>query len=157
PARGSPGDPLTWVVQDQRNLGVLFPLELQQGVTLQRPPLQITASLPAGNEAYRFQVLQDKRYTFLVSSVSLPPGMRLTITDVSGNPEPARTFKTLQVITVRAVLKTGSYIIHVSGWSATAGFSIKIIIDSALEPAPPLTVGPGPAVPLRSLTDVPPP
>jgi len=36
PARGSPGDPLTWVVQDQRNLGVLFPLELQQGVTLQR-------------------------------------------------------------------------------------------------------------------------
>ncbi|HEV3115482.1 MAG TPA: Ig-like domain-containing protein, partial [Gemmataceae bacterium] len=157
PPRGSPNNPLSWVVQDQRNIGILFPAELQQGVTLQRPPVAGAINPVGAIEAYQIQVLQNTRYTFTLSSTSLPPGIRLTITNASGIPQPSSALKTRQGIAVRAVLVAGSYTIHVSGWSAQAGFSIKIDIDSAFEPAPPLTVGAAPAVPLRGLTGVLPP
>jgi hypothetical protein len=157
PPRGSPNDPLTWAVQDQRNIGVLFPAELQQGVSLQRPPLTGSVTGIATTEAYQIQVLQDTRYTFTLSSTILPPGIRLTIADAAGITVPGRAIRSGAGLTLRVGLTPGIYTIHVSGWSPKAGFSIKIFIDFAFEPAPPLTVGAAPAVPLRGLTGVVPP
>jgi hypothetical protein len=157
PPRGSPNDPLTWVVPDQRNIGILFPAELQKGVTLQRPSVTGSVTSIAASEAYQIQVLQPTRYSFLFSSTVLPPGLRLTISNAAGTTLPARSVRSGLGLTLTAVLAPGTYTIHVSGWSPKAGFSIKILIVSAFEPAPPLTVGAAPAVPLRGLTGVLPP
>src|SRR5207248_6387150 len=57
----------------------------------------------------------------------------------------------------RTTLLPGVYTLHVSGWSPSAGYKVRLTIGRAQEPAPPLTVGSGPAIPLRSLTGVLPP
>src|SRR5207253_5875507 len=155
PSRGSSQGPRTWIVHDQQNIGPLFPTELQNVVTLVQPA-SATASASAP-ESFEVQLTQTKRYTLTLTSSVLPAGVQLSLTDSAGNLVKGRVTRTATKIAIIAVLAADVYTIHVSGWSAKAGFSVKISIDLAAEAAPPLTIGPGAGVPLRSLAGVAPP
>jgi len=119
-------------------------------------PASATASASAP-ESFEVQLTQTKRYTFTLTSSVLPAGVQLSLTDSAGNLVKGRVTRTATKIAIIAVLAADVYTIHVSGWSAKAGFSVKISIDLAAEAAPPLTIGPGAGVPLRSLAGVAPP
>ncbi|HEV3117356.1 MAG TPA: Ig-like domain-containing protein, partial [Gemmataceae bacterium] len=152
PSRGSSQGPRTWIVHNQQNIGPLFPTELQHVVTLVQPA-SATLSAPT-TDAFQVQLTQNKRYTFSLTSSVLPPGMQFSVTDSSGTPVKGRVARSPGKIVIIALLSPDVYTIHVSGWSAKAGFSVNISIDLAAEAAPPLTIGPGAGVPLRSLAGV---
>ena len=69
------------------DLGVLFPHELQAGITLDRAASTNQESdAPASGDQFRFQVLQDRVYSFLLAGADLPAGIQLSLTDDSGDP-----------------------------------------------------------------------
>ena len=85
PERGVGGNPLAWSDQEPNNdtqnpqdLGVLFPRELATGVTISRtcPPDPSQAPQDTA-DVYRFQILQDKIYTFTLWRRKPAPRRRL--------------------------------------------------------------------------------
>ena len=127
-----------------QNLGVLFPHDLQSGVTV------VSNADPGRTEtsdSYSFQVLQDQNYFFFLTGSA---GVSLTLRDADGN-----------VITTAArpdgsqfaVLHAGTYVVDMSGWNpATAGtiaYRLRIALGSAAENPPALTTGAAPAIRLR--------
>jgi hypothetical protein len=138
-----------------QDLGVLYPHDLQSGVTIVRAadPSRADAS-----DSYRFQVLQDQNYFFALTGAA---GLALTLRDDAGN-----------LITTApqtgggqlAVLHAGSYVVTVGGWtSATASgtaYQLRIKLGGSGENPPPLTVGPAPALRSRlapTASEAPPP
>ena len=127
-----------------QNLGILFPDELQSGVTIVRAADPTRAD---STDSYTFQVLQDQSYFFFLSGI---PGLALTLQDADGNlirtaAQPGGS--------QLAVLSAGTYTITVSGWTpATAGstaYQLRIVLGSARENPPPLTTGAAPAIRTR--------
>jgi hypothetical protein len=130
PARGSGTDPLTWNVQGQQDLGVLFPNELRRGVHLVRGPLGNGGSPPPGGvDSYQFQVLQSKLYNLVLTSRVLPRGLKLKILDSTGQPVHASSFRLGGVMLTRVDLPAGSYTIQLQGWAPGAGYTLTLALD----------------------------
>jgi hypothetical protein len=158
PARGTAGDPLLWSDQEPndtvaapQDLGVLFPHELQAGVTVARDFTAAPASAPADTaDYYRFAVLQGETYVFILNGTDLPDDVALSLLDASGNPVPA-TLSFGEAIL--AQLDPGTYEVGVSGWTAdtaaTLAYQLDIGIGASGDNPPPLTIGPAPALRLR--------
>jgi hypothetical protein len=158
PPRGSSTDPLTWFVQGQQDLGVLFPNELAKGVHLVHSPLAGGTSQPPGSvDSLQIQLLQKKPYIFLLTSTSLPRTLTLKVLDDLGNPLRCVPRRILGGIKLVEVLAPGTYTILVQGWSPAAGYTLTVSIAQAMEPIPPLTVGPRPSIRIRHTEVSPPP
>jgi Bacterial Ig-like domain len=126
-----------------QNLGILFPDQLQSGVTIVRAA---DPSRADSSDSYTFQVLQNQSYFFLLSGVS---GLALTLDDANGNAIRTSAQPGGRV----AILAPGTYTVTVSGWTpATApatAYQLRIVLTGAGENPPPLTTGAAPAIQLR--------
>ena len=72
-----------------QDLGVLFPDELQAGVTVIRGPQTDTGTEDASTEdVYVIQLLQSQHYSFALSGNNLPPGAQVTLSDAAGRSIP---------------------------------------------------------------------
>ena len=124
-----------------QDLGVLFPDELQSGVTIVRAadPLRADSS-----DSYTFQVLQTQNYFFFLSGAA---GLALTLHDQNGNPI---TTAAQPGGALLAVLQAGTYTVTVSGWTpATApstAYQLRIVLGGSGENPPSLTTGAAPAI-----------
>ncbi len=134
------------------DLGVLFPHELQAGITLARNPggNEATSSFGGGDE-FQFQVLQSQTYCFFLTGSDLPAGIQLSLTDDAGNPIPCGSIQDGQVLL--ADLAPGKYRIEVSGWDPSLGSAVAYQLHFGLQCAadnpPPLVSGPAPALVLN--------
>jgi hypothetical protein len=163
PARGSNGDPQQWLYQSPgpgraapQNLGVLFPDELQGGVSITHEVSGALKTMAAASDAYQFQVLQSREYIFLLQGAagSPPgPGLSVTLLDAAGRIVPTTTEGDGQG--VKAVLSAGVYVARVAGWAG--GYQVTLSLGGAGENPIPLTVGPAPALTLQLLNSAPPP
>jgi hypothetical protein len=85
--QGTSGNPLLRVDQEPNDslfgpqvLGVLFPHELQTGVTVTRDFTADPATALADRaDYYQFQVLQNKTYAFVLNGAGVPPGVGLSL------------------------------------------------------------------------------
>src|SRR5262249_55533787 len=72
-----------------QDLGVLFPDELQAGLTVRRGPGSGAGAASAPTEDdYVIQILQNQYYSFMLSGDALPDGTRVTLTDATGQAVP---------------------------------------------------------------------
>ena len=131
------------------DLGVLYPHELQAGITLDRAASGNQESVPsASGDQYRFQVLQERLYSFLLTGDDLPAGIQLTLTDDSGNPVEGAFLDQGQILPLE--LSPGTYRIQVSGWDPSLGndvaYQLQLTLQSVFGNPPPLVSGPAPAL-----------
>jgi hypothetical protein len=165
PARGTGTNPLLWSdtepnddLAHPQDLGVLFGLELQSGVTLERDFTQNVTSAPADTaDYYQFQVLEMKSYFFNFASASLPAGAEATLFDATGTP----------VLIARqpgsagfsANLQPGTYILKIGDWATSDAASVtySLVIDLGSNPDHfvPLTAGPAPAINIQLVAPTP--
>ncbi len=150
--RGSNGNPQLWLATEPNDtqlspqiLGVLFPDELQSGVTVQR-----TASQPTpvhGADYFEFQVLQSRQYFLTLQETGLPTGVLPMLTDASGNP--ITGIPQGRGGAIRFDLTAGTYIVSV-GWSpnpaSSVGYTLSLSLASGGDSPPALTTGPAPAI-----------
>jgi hypothetical protein len=174
PVRGTNfAQPLVWTdhggntsPKTPQDLGVLFPLELQQtsvidpatgnvnlvgGVTITRDFAAQPPSAGDSADYYRFQVLQTTRtYGFNFSATGLPPGVHVTLTDAAGNsyPNPDQ---------LPPLLDPGTYTVGITGLPASLkgtdphSYRLVITVAESQENPPALNLGPAPAVRLQLL------
>jgi hypothetical protein len=132
-----------------QNLGVLFPDELEAGVTIVRSP-QSGASLASSTteDTYRIQLLQSQNYSFNVSSDNLPAGTQVTLSSASGQSVPLLMSNDGHAFF--APIVAGTYTVTVSGWTADQSASIfyhlTMVLVGQQDNAPPLVDGPAPAL-----------
>jgi hypothetical protein len=161
--RGSSGSPTLW--QDQgpndtfdnpQDLGPLFPLELANGVTIQRDLGTETADTA---DYFRFAVLQSQAYFIsLTNTIGLASDALPEVFDAAGNLVDAVP----QVDgTVQVSLDPGTYVLCVQGWSsdqaANVSYTATLTLQGAPEQPTPLTTGPTPALRIRLDNGVTPP
>ncbi len=154
PARGISGnmtDGYTFLAQPAegipQNLGVLFPDELQAGVTINRLPENGTSPAPPSiSDQYIVQLLQNQTYSFSLSGSFLPVGAQVTLTNEAGQPVPLLASYSGQDFF--APLAAGTYTVTVNGWTAgqSANVSYQLTMDlvGQQDNAPPLVAGPAP-------------
>jgi hypothetical protein len=134
------------VLQPQ-NLGVLFPNELQTGVTVVRD-FTMDPAIAATDSAdyFEFQVLQNRPYSFILSGANLPANAQLQLYDTAGNPVSATITQNGEVLSAQP--GPGTYVVSVS-WASgqvnSGGYQLGISQGTSPDNPPPLTVGPGPA------------
>jgi methionine-rich copper-binding protein CopC len=130
-------------------IGVLFPDELQAGVTITRGPESGTSPASSSTEDdYVIQLLQNQYYSFTLNGDDLPDDIQVTVTDASGQSIPL-----LQAFggdVFFGPLVAGTYTIAVGGWPAgqSANVSYQLILNlfGSEDNAPPLVDGPAPAL-----------
>ncbi len=156
PVAGSNGNPLLWLDQEPNDvlaqpqqLGVLFPHELQTGVTLKRDFTNDPAGAPSDTaDYYQFEVLQSRGYFFALTGSGLPTGTRPELFTAAGN----AVFTTGGAVRL-AYLTPGTYFVRVVGWTAVEAanvtYQLRITLGGSQENPTPLTAGPAPAYRLR--------
>jgi methionine-rich copper-binding protein CopC len=161
PTRGTPGNPQLWLDQEPNNalaaaqqLGVLFPRDLNLGVTLVRNLTNQQTTVSDTADYYQFQVLQNREYIFTLSGSGLPQGTRPKLFNATGTPIYALPQGTNSV---RVTLPPGIYEVSVGGWSSAKAAQVKYQLRISLTLSPdnptPLTTGPAPAIRLRLASD----
>ncbi len=163
---GPSAPPLVWTDQEPnddvlspQDLGLFFAQELHAGVTAVRDFTGATSAAPADSaDYYRFEVLQNRTYVFLLDGPDLPPGVGLSLFDAAGNPVPATIRDTGDGI--QAQLAPGVYVVGVSLWdtgqAGAVAYRLRIGLGETGDNPPPLTVGPRP-LSATSLVGVAPP
>jgi hypothetical protein len=162
PVRGTPGNPTAWLVQqpsddfaNPQNMGTLFPMDLQNGVTITRP----ASANPVGNVAgamdyYQFTVLQSQDYLIsLPSSTGLPGGTAPAIWCSNGAPVSSLPQGPGAIF---VQLDPGTYVVGVN-WgpksSSAVSYQLQIDMLGSAEPAVALTTGPAPILSVRLASD----
>jgi methionine-rich copper-binding protein CopC len=123
---------------------VLFPHELQAGITLER-------NVASGIDSFTVDLLQDQSYFFTLSGGS---DLQLTLAGDGGSVEIAPQGEGAYL----ALLRAGVYVVEVSG--PAGPYQLHITLGGNNENPPPLTVGPAPALRFRlapALASAPPP
>ena len=134
------------------DLGVLFPHELQAGITVARDASWDQGQeLPRVEDQYRFQVLQQQTYGFSLAGRDLPDGIKITSTDDAGNALTVSSSSDGRGVTVD--LGPGTYRISIGGWdpsvSPSVGYQLRMGLIGSSDNPPPLVTGPTPALQLR--------
>jgi methionine-rich copper-binding protein CopC len=128
-----------------QDLGVLFPRELQAGVTVTRGP-ESDAGPGTTEDDYVIQILQNQQYFFTLSGDNLPAGAQVTVRDASGLSIPLLVSGDGDVFF--GPLAAGTYTVAVGGWaagkSATVSYQLNMILAGQQDNAPPLVNGPAP-------------
>jgi methionine-rich copper-binding protein CopC len=132
-----------------QDLGVLFPRELQAGVTVIRGPGSVTSPATGATEDdYVIQLLQSQQYFFALSGGDLPASAQVTVRDASGQTIPLIVSGEGDVFF--GPLAAGTYTVAVGGWtagqSATVAYRLNIMLAGQQDDAPPLVDGPAPAL-----------
>jgi methionine-rich copper-binding protein CopC len=132
-----------------QNIGLMYPDELQAGVTILRYPVSPTAAgADATQDSYTFRVMESQYYTIGLIGSDLPAGTQLSMTDGSGDPVPLGFPSGPQQYT--PFLSPGTYTISVGGWTAGAGaglsYQLLVSLGTQQDNAPPLTDSPAPAI-----------
>ena len=154
PVRGSAAGATTWLngaandsAETAQSLGVLFPHELQNGVTVSRNAT--TNALQSSDTAdhFRLELLQSRTVVFSLQNTGSASGARLEVLDANGQP---RSLLSLADGTLRlGFLPTGTYTLRATGWTADnfgdVTYDISIRLLGASENPTPLTVGAAPA------------
>jgi hypothetical protein len=137
--------------QHAQDLGALFPISLSNGVAITR---DATAGATGTEADYTFRVLQSRDYSLVISGSNLPPGIRFNLLDASGqvvavylynlnqNPGPIR-------------LDAGTYTLQMLWDSGVGNYTVTISVPGSPENPVSLTVGSGPALRARLLTNGP--
>jgi hypothetical protein len=148
-----------------QNLGVLFPRELHNGVTIAGTLEASTQDAAPDVDYYLIEALQSQEYHFTLTGPTLSPGgptdapagAEMIITDAAGTA--VQPLPQDNPNAIFADLAPGKYVIRVDRPKGTAldaaGYEIHITILNQPENPPPLTVGAAPALQIR--LDVPPP
>jgi hypothetical protein len=164
----APADPLNRIEGTLNNapnavqdLGVFFPNELQNGVTITG-----TLAPSASSDTYKIQLLASQDYLFTLNGPPLVPGGPLT--SPSGNLQMTITDATGAAVVplfngnadaLLATLSPGSYTIQISQSSGdtplAAPYAILITMLNTHDNPPPLTVGAAPVLQLRAISDPP--
>jgi hypothetical protein len=167
PPPGTHEDPLNWSSLEPndhfarpQDLGILFPHEFQEGITITRGPIPAGADSPTDTrDFYRFQVIRDQTYGFTLTSAELSDAVILTLTDADGNAVPSSTGDGVRAVT--AALHPGIYLLQVGTWSAEraarVGYQLRLTLSGALDNPPPLVTGPRSALQVRLASDAPSP
>jgi hypothetical protein len=156
PARGDDGSPLQWTsakrndeFAEAQSIGVLFPHEIEAGVTFVRRAEDQHKKDEA--DYFRFEVLQARPYHF---SVTGHAGVQLVLLDTNGDVVPAANLGD----TLIAHLTEGVYVLGVVGWQAhdakDVAYRALLSMGGSGENPPPLTNGPAPAVSVRFRRDL---
>jgi methionine-rich copper-binding protein CopC len=135
-----------------QTIGVLFPDELQAGVTITRGPEP--AASPAADspqDEYVIQVLQHQSYSFALNGNDLPAGIQVSLETATGQIiDLSPSFNQLLFL---APLDAGTYTVIVGGWSPTQSASLSYQLTLQLfggqDNAPPLVDGPAPALQIQ--------
>jgi hypothetical protein len=168
PPRGTGGDPLNRTDQEPnddlshaQDLGVLFPRELQSGVTLSRNFSTNPATRPSDTaDFFRFQVLQYQDYSFNLLGTNLPAGAQVRLFDTTG--QPVQTAPIGSGPGVHASLNAGTYVIEIGSWStgpavAPDDYELVMRLNGLADNPSPLVVGPEPAIGIHLVSSAPPP
>lgn len=155
--RGSEESSSLWLAQqtgdsldDPQVIGPLFPLELFEGVAIERRAAG--GEPPADTEdVFLIEVLAFDRFLFnVVSETGLPAEALPEVTDLDGN------IYFSEVTGARAnnpFLQPGVYRVRLGGWDAAAApgvtYRLEISTQGTGESATPLTTGPAPALRIR--------
>lgn len=134
------------------DLGVLFPHEWQTGIDLIRSLEQSPSSAALEfSDKLKFDVLQEKFYTFTSVGNDLPEGIHLSLTDGAGNAVSYYSMQGGRVLV--ALLAPGAYQLNVSGWYPTAearlAYRLHLDVRDSLDNPPALASGPSPALMLH--------
>jgi methionine-rich copper-binding protein CopC len=130
-----------------QDLGVLFPNELQAGVTVSRgPDPGASAALPTTQDVYAIQLLQNQYYSFTLSGDALPAGAQVTVWNSSGQVIPLLTSS--DGLVFFGPINAGTYTVAVGGWtgdqSASVSYQLTMDLVGQEDNAPPLVDGPTP-------------
>ena len=130
-----------------QDLGVLFPDELQAGVTINRGPDPGASTAPTTTEDdYTIQLLQNQYYSFTLSGDALPAGAQVTVWNTAGQSIPLLASN--DGLVFFAPLTAGTYTVVVGGWtagqSASVSYQLMINLVGQQDNAPPLVNGPAP-------------
>lgn len=162
PTRGSNGKPRDWLDKEPnddpshpQDLGVLFPMELQAGVVLERGSSATGASDTA--DYYQFKILQNALFSFGLNSSIAHSGIGLSLIEASGKAIPLVQSRSDGFVHATVNLKPRTYILGISGWSAAVApkltYRLNILsFGQEQEQSPPLSIGPGPAIRIRPVT-----
>jgi hypothetical protein len=138
-------------------LGILFPHELQSGITIARDFTGTADGVADTADYYKIQVVQNHTYSVTLSGTNLPGGVQVAVADTEGNPVPYYTPDDRALVVPQ--LQPGTYLVRVDGWPA--GRAAEVIYELRLEllavgdNAPALTVGPAPALRLSLVSNNP--
>ncbi|QDV38212.1 hypothetical protein [Tautonia plasticadhaerens] len=167
PARGIDGDPRSWANESSfddldhpQEIGVLFPRELEAGVSFTREAATGPDALPDAADVYRFEVLSElNRYTFSIDGDDLPGGVRLELRDDSGSLVPITSSNGGRDLV--GFLRPGVYLLSATGWDEEQAdglsYRIGLTFTQSQNNAPPLYSAPGPAIAIRLAGAVTPP
>ncbi len=130
-----------------QDFGVLFPDELQAGVTIIRGPQSgASPANPSISDQYEIQLLQQQSYSFTLSGDLPPDGAQVTLTDASGQTIPLN--QSSDGLLYLGFLSAGTYTVAVSGWtaggSASVSYELTINLFGQQNDGPPLVAGPAP-------------
>ena len=131
-------------------IGLLFPDELQAGVSVLRYPVSSNdPGATSTQDDYVIQVLQYQDYSLRLIGADLPDGAYVSMTDASGQ---AVEIQSSDGRLYFAFLAPGTYTVSVGGWAPGDGTSLSyqllIKLDGHGDNAPPLLDGPAPALQL---------
>ncbi len=133
-------------------IGVLFPDELQAGVTITRgTESPANPSAYSMQDEYAIQLLQTQSYSFLLSGNDLPAGIRVAVEAASGQViDLSPSFDQLLFF---APLLAGDYTVIVSGWSPTQSpglsYQLTVALSGQQDNPPALVDGPSPALQIQ--------
>ncbi len=144
----APGNDSFETAQD---LGVLFPYELQSGVTLVRDAAT-NASQPADSaDFFHFELLQTKAYFFTLSNFGDGRPPALQVLNEAGQVMPLLSLPGGQGLL--GTLPEGRYVLHFGPWDAAdAGnvtYQLKMVLGGLSENPTPLANGAAPAAGIR--------
>ncbi len=162
-AHGTNGDPLVLTHvevpgQDDvaQPLGVLFPHELQTGVTIVRDGGAAGNHEDDLSDKYEFQILQQQTYFFFLDGDRLPDGVTITLFDSTGAQIEAVGFLDGRRLSVG--LQAGTYTLRVGDWPENKArrleYQISVNLTGIADDSPPLFSGPGPAMGIRLATTI---
>jgi hypothetical protein len=131
-----------------QNLGILFPHELQAGITVVAGPGQGSSATPAtsSSPSYQFTIALDQGYIISLNGSNLPTGAHLTLQARSGKLfAQARPGSRIWY----GEFTPGSYTVTVVGVPPGAAYQINFAIGGNADPPVPLVTGAGPALQLH--------
>lgn len=150
PVRGSEASSRIWLnaaannsAESAQELGVLFPRELQNGVTLIRDDSTNEAQGLDTADHFQFELLQSRTLAFSLQNTGEVGGAALDVLDANGQ---LVSLLSLADGTLRlGFLPSGRYVLRVSGWDATSSddvtYQVGIRLLGASENPTPLTTG----------------
>lgn len=134
-----------------QDLGVLFPHELESGVTLVRNGATNAGQPADADDYFRLEVLQSKSYFFSLSNFGDGAPPAIEVLNEAGEVMSLVSLPGDQGLL--GFLPAGKYVLHLGSWDATASgsvtYQVEIELANAAENPTPLTSGAAPAVGIR--------